>query len=108
MPYQPKANGYRWIILAIFMAVIIVNQLLWITFAPITINAAKFYGVSDLLIRLLSMVFIIVFIFVSVPASIMIDRLGFRTAVGIGAGFTAVFGLIRGIFADSFTLVLIA
>jgi cyanate permease len=100
--------GYRWIILTVFMLVIIVNQLLWITFAPITVEAARFYGVSDLAIGLLSMVFMIVFIFVSIPASLMIDRLGFRTAVGIGAGLTAVFGLLRGLLAHDYSMVLIA
>jgi cyanate permease len=99
---------FRWVILTVFMAVIIVNQLLWITFAPITIDAAKFYGVSDLAIGLLSMVFMIVFIFVSIPASILIDRLGFRKAVTIGAALTAIFGLMRGLASANYTLVLVA
>lgn len=99
-------SRYRWVILAVFMAVIIVNQLLWITFAPITIDAVKYYGVSDLSIGLLSMVFMIVFIFVSIPASIVIDKFGFRTAVGIGAGLTAIFGFLRGLLAHDYTLVL--
>jgi cyanate permease len=103
-----KSHAYRWVILTVFMAVIIVNQLLWITFAPITIDAAKFYGVSDLAIGLLSMVFMIVFIFVSIPASIMIDKLGFRKAVTIGAALTAIFGLMRGLSSQDYVMVLIA
>ncbi len=105
---EPKAYRYRWIILAVFMLVIILNQLLWITFAPVTIDAAKYYGVSDLAIGLLSMVFMIVFIIVSIPASIIIDKLGFRKAVGIGAGLTAIFGLLRGLMAHDYTMVLIS
>ncbi len=103
-----KVYGYRWIILAAFMFVVIVNQLLWITFASITIDAAKYYGVSDLMIGLLSMVFMIVFIFVSIPASWVIDKYGFRVAVGIGAGLTAIFGLLRGLMSSDYTIVLIA
>ncbi len=34
-----KVYGYRWIVLLAFMGVVIVNQLLWITFAPITCNS---------------------------------------------------------------------
>ncbi|MCX6282289.1 MAG: MFS transporter [Bacteroidetes bacterium] len=99
---------YRWVMLVLFMCVVAVNQLLWITFAPITGSAAKFYMVSDLWIGLLSMVFMVVYIIVSIPASWVIDTYGIRIAVGTGAVFTGVFGLIRGMMADNFTWVFIA
>jgi cyanate permease len=103
-----KVYSYRWVVLLAFMLVTIINQLLWITFAPITGNAAEFYGVSDLSIGLLSMVFMIVYIFVSFPASWAIDTYGIRVAVGIGAALTAVFGLLRGLFAADYMLVLVS
>lgn len=103
-----KIYGYRWIILLVFMAVIAVNQLMWITFAPITGPAASYYGVSDLSIGLLSMSFMIVYIFVSIPASWTIDTVGFRAAVGIGAALTGIFGLTRGLLAANYSLVLIS
>jgi len=103
-----KVYGYRWIVLLAFMFVVAVNQLLWITFASITGDAAKFYGVSDLSIGLLSMSFMIVYIIVSIPASWAIDTYGLRVAVGIGAALTGIFGLMRGLVASSYTLVLIA
>ncbi len=103
-----KVYGYRWVMLAVFMFVVAMNQLLWITFASITGDAAKFYNVSDLSIGLLSMSFMIVFIIVSIPASWLIDTYGIRVAVGLGAALTAVFGLLRGLWADNYTLVLIA
>lgn len=103
-----KIYGYRWVVQLVFMGVIAVNQLAWITFAPITGVAAKYYGVSDLSIGLLSMSFMIVYIVVSIPASWMIDTYGFRIAVGIGAVLTAVFGLTRSLAGDNYTLVLIS
>jgi MFS family permease len=103
-----KIYGYRWIMLVVFMFIVAVTQLLWITFAPITGDAAKFYGVPDLSIGLLSMSFMIVYIVVSIPASWVIDTYGIRVAVGIGAALTAVFGLLRGVWATNYTLVLIA
>jgi hypothetical protein len=39
---------YRWIILAVFMFVNLTIQTLWISYAPVTSSAARFYGVSDL------------------------------------------------------------
>jgi cyanate permease len=103
-----KVYPYRWVVLAVFMAVVLVNQLAWITFAPITGVAAAYYGVSDLSIGLLSMSFMLVFIFVSIPASWVIDTYGFRVGVGIGAVLTGVFGLLRGLGGQNYTLVLIA
>ena len=103
-----KVYGYRWAVLLAFMFVVAINQLLWITFAPITGNAATYYGVSDLSIGLLSMSFMIVYIVISIPASWVIDTYGIRVAVGIGAVLTGIFGLLRGILAPNYTLVLIA
>ena len=103
-----KVYGYRWVVLIAFMFVVLVNQLLWITFAPITSSAAAYYEVSDLSIGLLSMSFMIVYIVVSIPASWVIDTYGIRVAVGIGAVLTGAFGLFRGLAAGNYTLVLIA
>lgn len=103
-----KVYGYRWVVLLSFMAITAVNQFLWITFAPITERAAQFYGVSDLSIGLLSLSFMVVYIIVSIPASWIIDNYGFRWAVGLGAVLTGVFGLTRGLLADSYTWVLVS
>lgn len=103
-----KVYGYRWVVLLAFMCIIVANQLLWITFAPITGTAATYYGVSDLSIGLLSMSFMIVYIVLSIPASWTIDTYGIRVAVGIGAALTGVFGLLRGLLAPNYTLVLIS
>jgi MFS family permease len=103
-----KVYGYRWVMLIVFMFIVAVNQLLWITFASITSDAVKFYGVPDLSIGLLSMIFMIVYIVISIPASWVIDTYGLRVAVGIGAALTGIFGLMRGLTASSYTLVLVA
>jgi MFS family permease len=103
-----KVYGYRWVMLGVFMFIVAINQLLWITFASITTDAVKFYGVTDLSIGLLSMIFMIVYIIVSIPASWVIDTYGLRVAVGIGAALTGIFGLMRGLTASSYTLVMVA
>jgi len=103
-----KVYGYRWVVLLGFMLVVAINQLLWITFAAVTSSAVQFYGVSDLAIGLLSMSFLIVYIFAAIPASWVIDVYGLNVAVGIGAVLTGVFGLTRGLVAAYYTLVLLA
>lgn len=103
-----KVYGYRWVMLVVFMFVVAMNQLLWITFASMTGEAAKFYRVDDLAIGILSLIFMAVYILVSIPASWAIDTYGIRVAVGIGAVLTGLFGLMRGVFASDYNLVLIA
>lgn len=102
-----KLYTYRWVVLAVFMFINLTIQILWISFAPITGPAAEFYGVTDLQIGLLAMVFMIAFIPLSLPVSWLIDTYGFRLAVSIGAVIMGVFGLVRGLAGDNYTLVLI-
>ena len=103
-----RVYGYRWIVLLFYSLFHAIMQMLWITFAPITGDAAKFYGVSALEIGLLAMSFMIVYIFVSVPASWAIDTYGIRKGVGVGAVLTGIFGFMRGYFGDNYTMVLIS
>jgi MFS family permease len=103
-----RVYGSRWMMLAVYMFMVAVNQLLWITFAPITGDATRYYGVSDLRIGVLSMCFMIVYIVVSIPASWIIDKFGIRIGVGTGAVFTGVFGLVRGFAGPDYNLLLLA
>ena len=98
--------SYRWVVLAVFMFINLTIQMLWIAYAPITGPAAHFYGVSDLQIGLLAMSFMIAYVPLSLPVSWVIDTYGFRVAVSIGAALMAAFGLLRGLAADNYALVL--
>ena len=103
-----KVYRTRWLMLIIYMVLVAANQLLWITFAPITGDATRYYGVSDLSIGILSMCFMIVYVVVSIPASWIIDKYGIRIGVGIGAVFTGAFGLLRGFAGPDYQLLLFA
>ncbi|MBW2096941.1 MAG: MFS transporter [Deltaproteobacteria bacterium] len=100
--------AYRWVVIAVFALLNAVVQLNWIAFAPITGQAALFYGVSELKIGLLSMSFMIVYIVMCLPASYLLDSLGIRMGIGIGAALTGVFGLLRGFYASNYTVVMIS
>ena len=101
-----KLYSYRWVVLGVFMFINLTIQMLWIAYAPITGLAADFYGVTDLQIGLLSMIFMIAFVPFSIPASWIIDTYGFRLAVGIGAVLMGIFGLARGFAGANYSLVL--
>jgi len=102
-----KVYGYRWVVLLAFMFINITIQMLWICFAAISSSAEQFYGVSDLEIGLLAMIFMVVYVFVGVPASWIIDTFGFKRGVGFGAVLMAIFGLLRGFFSYDYNHVLI-
>lgn len=106
VPY--RVYGYRWVVLAAFMFVNLTIQLLWISYAPITNQAARYYGSSHLEIGLLAMIFMIVFIPVSLPAAWLIDGRGFRVAVGAGSLLMGCCGLLRGLAGNSYGAVLAA
>jgi MFS family permease len=103
-----RAYGYRWALLLVFMLVGALNQALWITFAPITSDAMRFYGTSDIAVGLLSLVFMAVYILLFLPSAWLIDNWGFRRAVSLGAVIQAVFAVTRGVFANNYTLVFIS
>jgi MFS family permease len=103
-----RVYPYRWVVLAVFMFINLVIQILWISYAPITGPAARFYGVSDLQIGLLAMSFMIAFIPLSLPVSWVIDTYGFRLAVSIGAILMGVFGVLRGFAGANYSLVLLS
>ena len=103
-----KVYGYRWVVLVAFAIINAIVQLNWIVFAPITVDCITLYNKSAFWIVLLSMSFMVVYIFVSVPASYIIDRYGIRIGVGIGAVLTGVFGYLRGVYADDYTMVAVS
>ncbi|MDP5274992.1 MFS transporter [Chengkuizengella axinellae] len=105
---KTSVSPYRWIVLLCLLPILATTNLFWLTFAPITGLAENYYDVSSLSIAFLSMSFMIVYILMVLPASWMIDTYGFRVAVGFGAIITAGFGIVRGLWGDHFTIVVIA
>jgi predicted MFS family arabinose efflux permease len=95
----------RWSALIAFAAVGATTQLLWLTFAPITSDAAKHYGVSETAIGWLANVFPLGYVVLAIPAGIWLDR-WFRPALAMGAALMASGGLVR-IAADSYAVVFI-
>jgi predicted MFS family arabinose efflux permease len=80
------------------------TQLLWLTFAPITSDAAKHYGVSESAIGWLANVFPLGYVVLARPAGLLLDR-WFRAALGAGAVLMAAGGLVR-LASDGYTAVL--
>ncbi len=84
----------RWAVIAAFVLVTSANQMLWLTFAPITTDAAAHYGVGEGAIGALSAVFPLLYVVLALPAGVLLDRF-FRGSITLGAGLTAAGGLLR-------------
>ena len=101
-------EAYRWVVLLLFMFTTIMNQMNWITFAPMMNDVAELYGVSpDTILYLLTASFMIVYVFMNYPATWAIDKYGLKWGTGIGVIFTGVFGLLRA-FSPNFAVLAFA
>ena len=101
-----QVYGYRWILLIIFMLGNISLQILWISYATVTLEAASYYGVHEFEILFLSTIFMITYIPVSFIATWFINKFGFRMGVGLGALINGVFGFLRALAGPNYVLVL--
>jgi MFS family permease len=108
MPDRMPVCGYRWVVLAAFMAVNLTIQVLWISYAPISSQAQSYYGVSGAAIGALAMSFMVAYLPFSFLASQLITHRGLRFASGVGALLAGVAGVARGLVGPHFALALLA
>lgn len=107
---DPEVYPYRWVILVVFMSITAVVELQWLAHAAVARPAEIFYeGQFDpssfLNIDFLALVYMLVFLVMSFPASYLIDTYGIRVGISIGAVLIGVFGLMKGLLADDFDAV---
>ncbi len=84
----------RWGTVAAYAAVAAANQLLWLTYAPITTATAEHFDVSETAVGWLSQVFPLLYVVLAIPAGLALDR-RFRSSLLTGAWLTAVGGAVR-------------
>lgn len=101
-----KPIGYRWVILFLYFALTISMEIQWLAFASITEVAKSFYGISNLAVDSLSLVYMVVFIFLSLPASNFINKFGLRRGLMVGSLITGISGLVKGLGYEHFWLVM--
>ena len=107
-----QVYGYRYVVLASYLLITAMIQLLWATFFSITTSAWQYYGFKDAAegenaISLLSIIFMAGMIILSIPSMAAFEKWGFKKAVGFGAALMGVCGLLRGILGDNYTVVLV-
>jgi MFS family permease len=107
-----KLSPYRWIILSAFMFITMTVEIQWLTHAAVERPAELFYKgqfdpASFLNIDFLAMLYMILFLLLSFPASYIIDTFGIKTALRTGAAIAGISALCKALFAASFAGVVI-
>lgn len=103
-----RAYGYRWVILAVYMFIAALTQLFWLNFSAVDTYLESQLGISALNVGFLALVFPIIYVVLSIPSGMLIDRKGYKFGVGIGVLFTGIFSLLRLVNPESYTLLLIS
>ncbi|HTW40840.1 MAG TPA: MFS transporter [Solirubrobacteraceae bacterium] len=70
------------------------TQVLWLTYAAITTESARHYGVSVGTIGWLAEIFPLLYVVLAIPAGVLLDR-WFRPALAAGGALVAIGGLVR-------------
>lgn len=93
----------RWSVVIAYCLLTAVTQIFWVTFTPITTEAAAYWHVSTSAVGWLSEVFPLIYVILSLPLARLADR-WFRGSLAVGAVLTAIGGLMRIAPGFSFSL----
>ena len=88
------ARRSAWRPVLAYAAVSAANQMLWLTYAPITTGAARHYGVSESAIGWLAELFPLLYVVLAVPTGRLIDA-NLRRWLTVGAVLTGFGALVR-------------
>ncbi len=87
-----KSSGWR--VIGAYALVCAATQILWLTYAAITTETARRYGVSVGAVGWLAEIFPLMYVVLAIPAGILLDR-WFRPALAAGGALVALGGLVR-------------
>ena len=108
-----RVYPYRWVVLAVYGLSAAVIQLMWATFFSVTATAWKFYGFTDPVsggsaMNLLSVLFMVGMVILSIPSMAIFERFGFKKSVGFGVVLAGICGMTRGIWGDNYVVVFLS
>lgn len=90
-----KVYPQRWLALVIFVSHNVTNNMMWITFSPITTIASCYYAISLFWINSLSWVFMLTFIVFLLPATWFSETYGLRATAIVGGCLNTIGAFLR-------------
>ena len=88
-PNSKQAGGWR--VIVAYSLVCAATQVLWLSYAAITTETARRYGVSVGAVGWLAEIFPLLYVVLAIPAGILLDR-WFRPALAAGGALVALGG----------------
>src|SRR5512137_2495893 len=102
-----RVYRFRWVVLVIFMYLVALSQLYWLNFAAIETYIEAYLKIPPSDAMWLTLVQPVFMILLTMPAGIIIDRIGLKWGVWIGALFTGLGAILRVFDPTSFIVLLI-
>ncbi len=93
MRQSSKQTG-GWRVIVAYSLVCAATQVLWLSYAAITTETARRYGVSVGAVGWLAEIFPLLYVVLAIPAGILLDR-WFRPALAAGGALVALGGVVR-------------
>src|SRR5271163_3223514 len=87
-------RGGGWRVIVAYALVCAGTQVLWLSYAAITTETARFYGVSVSAVGWLAEIFPLLYVVLAIPAGILLDR-WFRPVLTGGGVLVALGGFVR-------------
>ncbi|NNN22540.1 MAG: MFS transporter [Acidimicrobiales bacterium] len=100
-----QSRSRRWTFVTIYGLVCASNQMLWLTFAPMTTTAANHYHVSVSDIGWLSEIFPLAYFLLAIPFGHALDK-NFKVSLSGGAALNAIGAIVRTL-SGSFAIILV-
>jgi predicted MFS family arabinose efflux permease len=89
-----RSSSSGWTVIIAYSLVCAATQVLWLSFAAITTESSRHYGVSVGAIGWLAEIFPLLYVVLAIPAGVLLDR-RFRSSLAGGAALVAAGGLLR-------------
>ena len=94
-PVQLKVYPQRWLMLAIFSLTTLLNGSMFMGLSAVVAVTVPYYQVTPVSIQWLSNMFMLIFVFVSMPSAYAISKYGVRFILSLAAGLDALGTLIQ-------------
>ncbi len=98
---------YRYIIVFLFSLPSFFNGMCWVVVSPISAKVASTYNLTDSMVTLVPMLYMIMYVFANFPSNWILDVKGIRPGMIIGSVLTAAGAGIRCLVNSSFSAVIV-
>jgi fucose permease len=99
--------SYRFVIVLLFGLLSFVNGMCWVVVSPIAVPISNAYGVSEAIVSLIPMSYMIIYIFMNFPSNWVLDAKGIKKGIVVGAVLTGIGSAIRCLVSYSFYFVIV-